>query len=598
MVIAQHIAHTPAVYRSLWLYRLVFISKQRWGILLVLVVAFLVQPLHQIYADETESNFEPAEAITTDQSPDLSDHSTETAPVTEESASEVFVLDEDTIEIAPAAETEGDFTINITETADQNTTEDSSTIEDNLIASTDIDSEMQLDAAIDIDSETGSGTTLANTEDSFASVAGMADDLDALTASDDQPETEVEQTITDVVSGHATDGASTELESSIDIASTDVSEGTISAADEEAVLDSEATQPDSVPVEVAATLINDENRFQFSATQCVSVGNGSYYCSNRTVGDGLTEEAVFVAPGESGFQDIWLRTTREIRNISNSQYDDGAPHFDSRSETVVWHSNRDGRWQIVSHDVRRGTTEILTNNSVNDMQPTRSGEVTVWQRWQQDAWQIVVHQDGEERILTNTTQHNIAPSINGQYVIWNTTNEQGERRIAVYDLETDLVSYIADTEGGRISNPRFVLVYDTTLPSGDVITQGFDPETGLVTPLSAIPAAPPPDIPSPDPLEETRALLQYKQQQEGEVKTVSQPEADSKSSAQIDADIDIEPVSSTGTASTTALDDIDLASPTEPLALSEYDLVVTPYVASTTDEVTTDTAHTEDSETD
>ncbi|MCB9815614.1 hypothetical protein H6785_03505, partial [Candidatus Nomurabacteria bacterium] len=64
--------------------------------------------------------------------------------------------------------------------------------------------------------------------------------------------------------------------------------------------------------------------------------------------------------------------------------------------------------------------------------------------------------------------------------------------------------------GGVITNPRFVLVYDTNFENGDVVTQGFDPTTGLSAPIAAKPAEDPVDIPDTDSTGETRALIQNK----------------------------------------------------------------------------------------
>jgi hypothetical protein len=59
-------------------------------------------------------------------------------------------------------------------------------------------------------------------------------------------------------------------------------------------------------------------------------------------------------------------------------------------------------------------------------------------------------------------------------------------------------------------------VYDTKFDNGDIITQGFDPTTGLSEPIAAKPAEDPIDIPDTDSTGETRALIQNKSSQKDE----------------------------------------------------------------------------------
>lgn len=518
------------IYKSLWLYRQVYCSRQRWWILTLLFIAFFVQPFHQLYAADTE--FDEAATTTVSDQLDTTDE----------------VADE-------AADTDHTVSTTTTNITDQDKTSESATVPP---------------------LEQGSTTTPVV-------VTGAAEQTGATNTTVAQSvDLEVAATTTSTTS---TSDSSDTANSQMAISSTTTAPATSTTT----VITGETATPaptDELETELDiirdAVTTSDRNRFQFSANQCVSVGDGSYYCSEERVGDTLEQEVVYVAPGTTGHQDIFLRTARDVRNISASDYDDGAPYYDPRSETVLWHSDRGGRFQIISYDLRTQETTMLTNNTHNDMQPTRSGDAAVWQRWYNNAWQIVLWEAGEELLLTDTTQHNIAPHIRGQYVVWNTTDEHGARRIAVYDIETDLISYITDKEGGKVSNPRFVLVYDTTLASGDVITQGFDPETGTVSPLSAVPATPLPDIPSPDPLEETRALPLNKQQSD-EVQQVDPDvdDADQPSTASSSSTINVS-TSTDVLATTYDTLDLDLSTPTTTTELSEYDLVIVSPTTTTT----------------
>lgn len=59
-----------------------------------------------------------------------------------------------------------------------------------------------------------------------------------------------------------------------------------------------------------------------------------------------------------------------------------------------------------------------------------------------------------------------------------------------------------------------MLVYDTKYDNGDVVTQSFDPVTGLSEPIAAKPASEPVNIPDSDPIGEIRALITNKSKDE------------------------------------------------------------------------------------
>jgi len=91
-------------------------------------------------------------------------------------------------------------------------------------------------------------------------------------------------------------------------------------------------------------------------------------------------------------------------------------------------------------------------------------------------------------------------------VLWNVLGGT-EQQARVYSLDTKETTSIQGYEGGSIINPRFVLVYDTEYENGDVVTQSFDPTTGLSEPIAAKPAPEPINVPETDPTGEIRALI-------------------------------------------------------------------------------------------
>jgi hypothetical protein len=191
-------------------------------------------------------------------------------------------------------------------------------------------------------------------------------------------------------------------------------------------------------------------------------------------------------------------------------------------------------------------------------------------------------QDGTtEQRLTHNTTHDIAPDVRNGFVMWNSAAEDGGRAVSVYEIATGLTSTIADAEGGQVSNPRFVLVYDTELANGDVVTKGFNPETGEVEPLSAMPADAPREIPPADQTGETRALIQNKSAT-GRESGESEMNATSTTSNNDNGDVNQASSTTatsigTSTASTTALI-LDISgTATTTLVLTDFDLIIEPF---------------------
>ena len=551
--------------------------------------------------------------------PDTEDSSADVSSVLDPSEATVEQTDQDSDEIAPKPETsdiEGDAVL-----PDDPDTEDSS-----ADVSSVLDPPEAIVEYVEDEMTTGSGTALVSGSSTVDGSGSSTPDDHDTTTPDDVDEVDPEQATGTEIASASADTGTQNISDESDTQDTPLADEGVSAvedgtegvdadkedlpredvnqrkeADEDdlSVEDDDANTQDTETSHEEAnetperevredeTLVrsevqNAENRHQFSEKECVLVADGAYYCQRISTTNASESEMdiVFSRLTDSGYRDIFLRTTREVKNITNSAYNDAGPHYDPVSETVVWHREIDGRYQIMSYDTRRNETTQLTNTRSNNMEPVRSGDLIVWQRWIDDRWQIILKTDGaEERQLTSDSVHNLAPYVRGSHIIWNTYTVSGEPRIAVYDTETEHISYIGDSEDGRVSNPRFVLVYDTLLPSGDRITQEFDPETGISRPVSGIPAAPLPDIPSSDPVGEVRALQNKSQEDESEALIDTDADNDNDDDA-----VSVTTSSSTDNvaSSTRSSGDIDMRDKETKIDLSEYDVVVPDYDISNT----------------
>lgn len=374
---------------------------------------------------------------------------------------------------------------------------------------------------------------------------------------------------------------------------TDVSPVTL----EETVDDSEHEQEDTVVpapeyFEIDNELEHSSDHYQFQKTQCISMGDGGYYCAEKQLMDvdHSSGDSLYTALDADGDMEIYLRTKGKVDQITDNIFDDAAPYYDPVSDSIVWHRLIKGRYQVMSFE--DGEETQITQSRNNSMEPKRSGAYIVWQEWVLDNWEVMLF-DGEEiQQLTESSIHDVAPYVQGGYVIWTTTNGQ-ESAVSVHDIATGLTSDINHSDGGRVENPRFVLVYDEKLDNGDVITKGFNPETGEVTPLSAQPGSIPEKVPAPDPTGETRALIQNKPGGREDFSDAISPDtARSTSTDNSTATAGITTADTTGLA--TSSDDVvvteqiiaDLAlgeqtaTSSDVLPLTDFDIIVEPFSAS------------------
>ena len=149
------------------------------------------------------------------------------------------------------------------------------------------------------------------------------------------------------------------------------------------------------------------------------------------------------------------------------------------------------------------------------MEPKVSNAGIVWQAWDENDWEIMFFDGTYTEQITDNDIQDVAPVIQDKYILWNVLGGD-EQQARVYSLETKETVSIEGHEGGSIVNPRFVLVYDTRYGNGDIVTQTFDPSTGLSQPVAATPAPLPVEIPESDPTGEIRALIQGKAQKDDE----------------------------------------------------------------------------------
>ena len=517
----------------------------RWLSFLLVLCMVGVQPVHHVLADTVTSSdaSDPNVAVPVD--------------VENERVDETSAFDEEEVNQA-ASTTEQEFT------ADD-------TVETEVSPLTSDEPPLELDEQTTVSTSTE--------DDGEPTIATSTDDVSTTTTA----------TTSSDVAGAATSSAVSmddPLAEDIHIdnhsSSYEMATGTTSTVSEGQVEVSEVTQSSADSV---TSVVSAQNRHQFSERECVHVGDGAYYCQRipDASGAGSGEDIVFSRLTSSGYRDIFLRTTQGTKNITDSLLDDAGPHYDPVSQTVVWHRDIAGRHQIFSYDIQTKEVVQITDTRANNMEPVRSGDVLVWQRWVDDRWQVMLLEEGaEEQQLTADSVHNLAPYVRGDHVIWNTYTVLGEPRVAVFDTKTQHIMYIGDAEDGRVSNPRFVLVYDTLLPSGDRVTQEFDPTTGKSRPISGVPTAPLPDIPSPDPVGEARALQNKNQEDEsGDILNDNDEEDD-----ELD---DVAPGSVIVSSSTEPLADVDMRQATTGASttLSEYDLVVTELSTTSASQATT-----------
>ncbi|MAZ30308.1 hypothetical protein CL655_03430 [bacterium] len=359
----------------------------------------------------------------------------------------------------------------------------------------------------------------------------------------------------------------------------------------EAASDVAATTSPVVPL--SHTGATNQNYYQFSKDDCVRVADGSYYCGSSAP-EPPPADSFYVALDGDGDREIFAVMEGKTYQITNNKRDDAAPYYDAQSDTLVWHTLISGRYQIMVYDFDEETETQLTAGRSNNMEPTRQGDIIVWQQWGSESWEIMLHDGESVRQLTDNTMPDVAPSVSEGFVVWKRMYD-GNQEVVVYDIKNEEESRIDDASvGASVQNARMLLVYEGLTPEGDRVIRGFDPITQELVPIEALPAELPDELPSSDPTNEVRALVQYKPTLE-EDEIVSEPLMSGTGSSATTATSSApqtEPAPAATSTPAEASDNpliLDLATSTVPekspapdvLPDPEFDLVIPPAATST-----------------
>ncbi len=344
-----------------------------------------------------------------------------------------------------------------------------------------------------------------------------------------------------------------------------MSQGESGSAEEDLNIQNFATIPQSEGEEIITagdqppgeffSQVSSDSQFTFTKNECTQIDDGSFYCQNKKDSIEL-DDSLMAAPDVDGDLEIFLVRGGERFQLTHNTVDDASPHYDEYSQSIVWHRLIDDRYQIVTYDVETGEETQLTNTSVNNMEPSRHGNYTVWQRWVQNNWEIILYDGTVEKQITDSARHDIAPHVRGPLVIWNSQSNDGTQELKTYDIQNRTYTTIADGDGVSVANPRMVVVYEAVYENGDIVTKGYDLISGEIVPLESLPRKLPEELPNSDSTGEIRALIQQK------------PETR-------DIEIDENPVDQLPNASTTpvitenTLDLRPVSSSTEPLLVEE-----------------------------
>jgi hypothetical protein len=267
-----------------------------------------------------------------------------------------------------------------------------------------------------------------------------------------------------------------------------------------------ATSSQNVVEPELHTVNLEESAYTFGLDDCARVADGSFYCTPKSEAREMPTDRVFAAPDSDGDNEIFIEKGGELSQLTHNLFDDAAPYYDERSNTIVFHRLTEARYQIFSLDVESLEETQLTHDSYNNMQPSRYDDLIVWQGWVGNDWEILMSNDGEVSMLTDNITHDIGPRINGEYIIWQAEEVDGWK-VRIFNTLTGETKSIDDADGASIENPRLVLVYDAKHENGDIETRGYDLDTGKKVALAAQAGTIPDEIPDPDQTGEDRALI-------------------------------------------------------------------------------------------
>lgn len=359
---------------------------------------------------------------------------------------------------------------------------------------------------------------------------------------------------------------------------------------------STSTQISTSTAQTKAVTIHNSAAFQFDTSQCAVVGKGAYYCNDTKATTSQVQDGVFSAPDSDGDMEIYVRVHGEQSQITHNTTDDSAPYYDAVSKRIVWQSIVNDRYQIISYDLETGKQTRLTDTAYNNMEPVAYGNITLWQAWIDNNWEIMMYDGHVLQQLTNNTLQDVSPHMREGYIVWQTQFKDGWQ-VAVYNQETKVIQYIPSEGGLKVENPRFVLVYDSTDQHGDKKTLGYDFSSKTSFNLGRLPEKVPEKLPNPDQTGETRALIQNKQSSKENdtelLDIVHNPTASGSTTPQNTNTLDVTHATSSlsmGTSTITNKVDVVIqnyvaTSSANKVQNIQSDLVIPPFVATTTQEV-------------
>lgn len=446
-----------------FLYGFVFKSVFSVVISFTLLLSLLMQGVYDVYAAD--------EALVEEE-------------VTQSPDSENFVVDEI---LEEETETEG--------SGESNESGEEVLMEEELPETNQTEEELLVEEVVDLESET------TDLDSSVKELSLDDDDDDDLLISETKDQSGVDGEIA------TTTSAIEDNDSEATITEGNLPEEEAETADQSSTQNASETTIDELPDrrEALTALVSSDKVVSFSRDKCTELASGSFYCFEPKVNQ--LADALFAAPDADGDLEIFLVRGGEQRQITQNQVDDAAPYFDAKSNTIVWHRLLSDRYQIISFDLNTGLETQLTDNLVNNVEPNRQGNYTVWQRWTNSSWNIVLFDGVVEKMITDDTNNNVAPSIQGNLVIWNKYDQNNHRTIEVFNLENNSYLTVADADGLSAKNPRMVLMYDSVYENGDVVTKGFDIFTGEIIDLTNKTKSLP-EIPDTEADKEAKALIQ------------------------------------------------------------------------------------------
>ena len=458
------------------MYRYTYASRVTLVITFLLCISLFIQPVASAYAEEsTGGSVVPEQLIETP----VEDTGVVT---TENSEQDSFPTPE---EIEDAEQQIAELIEESLNTASNTDDEPDQSFEESPL----VENPDNMDESIVVDSQDPVATSTADATEDSDETPVTSDDLETDGDANESTNPEPEQSDID--------------EEEIMASSTEEVEQIDEEHEENEIV---ATTTDEVgPTVQEVSVVNSDQAIAFNRNECTEVSDGSFYCQKVSEEDVL-QDALFAAPDNTGDMEIYVVQDGVETKLTDNVLEDSSPYFDSRSDTIVWHRLINDRYQIISYDIDAQEETQLTDTRVNNMEPTKSGKYTVWQRWVTNNWEIVLFDGETETQLTDSQKHDIAPNIYGDMIIWNVRSNDGTQSLMTYEISTQTFNQIADTEGVAVANPRMLVTYEAQYQNGDSVLKGFDLATGEIVPIEHLPRELPTNLPEPDATGEIRAL--------------------------------------------------------------------------------------------